>query len=418
MEAVENQVDQAIGREPLDLQLLRGLAVSRELLVDLQEPSSEEAEQFLHDLGPGLRGRQRIGIGLREQKTPHEGEEAGKHELVEGLTHIGGFLLHEILPFQLVPVQVASFRQEMLPALFGKGRRVSLGALEGTPEGSSDPASAAVQEGSDAIVHRWVNRGEQAGQHADTGPWTKGLGPGRSVPRGARVEAVTPCGRPAPGGFLSDHSRSDPRSRSAAPVRARPAWEQALNVRLEGRDWRPRALLVPILAWFAWSHTADGEFRGIYAGINLAIHEAGHLFLSWFGSSLLMVAGGSLFEVGIPILIALYFWRHGDVAGTLVAVFWVGTALLSIAPYMADARTQALPLVSVGAGTPEHDWYRLLQAAGLLEQDRALARMTRFFGLVVVWCAVAGLIASLARMRRLNERTATDHRDRSPFGSA
>lgn len=175
---------------------------------------------------------------------------------------------------------------------------------------------------------------------------------------------------------------------------------------------------MPILAWFAWSHTVDPDFRGIYAGINLAIHEAGHLFLSWFGSSLVMVAGGSLFEVGIPVLIAVYFWRHGDVAGTLVGVFWVGTALLSIAPYMADARAQSLPLVTVGGGTPEHDWYRLLGAAGLLEQDRALARMTRFFGLVVVWGAVSGLVGALVRMRRMNEKTATDHGDRPPFGSA
>ena len=59
----------------------------------------------------------------------------------------------------------------------------------------------------------------------------------------------------------------------------------------------------------------------------------------------------------------------------------------------------------------------MLEATGLLRQDRALARMTRFFGLVVVWSAVAGLVASLARMRRLNDETATDHPDRPPFGS-
>ncbi len=165
---------------------------------------------------------------------------------------------------------------------------------------------------------------------------------------------------------------------------------------------------MPILAWFAWSHTIDPEFRGIYAGINLALHEAGHLFLTWFGSSLVMVAGGTLFEVGIPALITVYFWRHGDVAGSLVAVFWVGTALLSVAPYMADARTQALPLVSVGGGPVGHDWFLLLDAVGMLEQDRATARLVRAGGLATVWGATVAMVAMLRRMRRLNDETAAD----------
>jgi hypothetical protein len=163
---------------------------------------------------------------------------------------------------------------------------------------------------------------------------------------------------------------------------------------------------VPILAWFAWSHTADPAYRGIYAGINLALHEAGHLFLSWFGSSLLVVAGGTLFEVGIPLLIAVYFWRHGDVAGSIVAVFWFGTALLSVAPYMADARAQTLPLVTVGGGPVEHDWYLLLDAIGMLEQDRATARLVRAGGLLTVWGSTLAMIGALRRMRRLNEETA------------
>jgi hypothetical protein len=173
-----------------------------------------------------------------------------------------------------------------------------------------------------------------------------------------------------------------------------------------GLDWRPRAILVPILAWFAWSHTIDPGYRGIYAGINLALHEAGHLFLTWFGSSLLMVAGGTLFEVGIPLLIAVYFWRHGDVAGAIVGVFWFGTALLSVAPYMADARAQALPLVSVGGGPVGHDWYLLLDAVGMLEQDRATARLVRAGGLLTLWGATVAMAMMLRRMRRLNDETA------------
>lgn len=182
----------------------------------------------------------------------------------------------------------------------------------------------------------------------------------------------------------------------------------ALDERLRGRDWRPRAILVPLLGWFALRHTLDADFRGIYQGLNLVAHEAGHLFFLWFGSELLMVAGGTLFELGVPALVGIYFWRQGDVAGTGVALFWVGTALLSVAPYMADARTQTLPLVSVGDGPVGHDWFRLLGAAGLLEHDRALARMVRAGGLAVVWGAVGWLGWVLREMRHLNDEAAAD----------
>jgi hypothetical protein len=188
----------------------------------------------------------------------------------------------------------------------------------------------------------------------------------------------------------------------------RSGFHEALDRRLAGRDWRPRALLLPLLGWFALRHTLDRDFRGIYQGLNLVVHEAGHLFFLWFGSDLLMVAGGTLFEVGVPMLVGVYFWRQGDVAGSTVALFWVGTALLSVAPYMADARTQALPLVSVGGGPVGHDWFLLLDAAGLLEQDRALARMVRAGGLGLVWGAVGALAWTLREMRRMNDETATD----------
>ena len=198
-----------------------------------------------------------------------------------------------------------------------------------------------------------------------------------------------------------------------------------LASRLRGRDWRLYLPLVPVLAWFTWHHTRDAGYRGIYQGLNLALHEGGHLFLMWFGIDLLTVAGGTLFEVGIPLLVALYFWRQGDAVGSLVATFWAGTALLSVAPYMADARVQVLPLVTVGDGPVGHDWFLLLEAVGLLGQDEALARMVRGVGLALLWACTAALVWLLREMREVNRRpadggrgideTAADRMDRPPF---
>lgn len=55
----------------------------------------------------------------------------------------------------------------------------------------------------------------------------------------------------------------------------------------------------------------------------------------------------------------------------------------NISVYVADARSQALPLVGGG----EHDWAYLLGRAGWLAKDQDLARTIHFLGVVllVVW---------------------------------
>ncbi len=170
--------------------------------------------------------------------------------------------------------------------------------------------------------------------------------------------------------------------------------------RAAGSDWRPRAVLLPVLLWLFWRHLSDPEYQGIQGGLNLAIHEAGHMALLWpqvwFGWDLLMVAGGTLFEVGVPALVGFYFWRQRDPFGATVALFWMGTALVDVAPYAADARAQLLPLVSVGGGPVGHDWYIMLEAWGLLDQDQRIGALFRVLGLLFM---AASMVAGVAVLR-------------------
>ncbi len=174
----------------------------------------------------------------------------------------------------------------------------------------------------------------------------------------------------------------------------------AVTSRVAGADWRPRAVLLPVLAWLFWKHLVDPDYHGIVSGLNLALHEAGHMALvwpqMWFGWDLLMVAGGTLFEVGIPAAVAVYFWRQRDPFGATVALFWMGTAMLDVAPYAADARAQLLPLVSVGGGPVGHDWYIMLEAWGLLDQDQRIGVLFRGAGLL---CLAGSIVAGILVLR-------------------
>lgn len=106
---------------------------------------------------------------------------------------------------------------------------------------------------------------------------------------------------------------------------------------------------------------------------NLAFHEAGHPLLGFF-SERLAVYGGTLFQLAFPAAAAWHFQRRGHAAGFAAALVWLGENLLNVARYMADARTQILPLVGGG----EHDWTEILGRWGLLQADTRLAGLLRF----------------------------------------
>jgi hypothetical protein len=152
----------------------------------------------------------------------------------------------------------------------------------------------------------------------------------------------------------------------------------------------PRRLLTAaLLVWGLYDLTHAG--RGtLLDGVDLAVHETGHLVFGPFGE-FIGFAGGTIFQLMMPALFVGYFWRRGDRHSASVALWWVGQNCGHIATYVADARAQELPLVGGG----EHDWFYLLSATGHLPQDLAIARAIRAAGLLLVaGASVWGLVAA------------------------
>jgi hypothetical protein len=118
--------------------------------------------------------------------------------------------------------------------------------------------------------------------------------------------------------------------------------------------------------------------------IDLAIHESGHLLFSPFGETLGFL-GGTLFQLLLPAAFVGYFLRRDDRFAAAVSLWWVAQNCWNISVYVADARAQELPLVGGG----EHDWAYLLDRAGWLAHDLAIARGVHLTGIVVFLCALA-----------------------------
>jgi hypothetical protein len=172
--------------------------------------------------------------------------------------------------------------------------------------------------------------------------------------------------------------------------------------------WVPRGILVALLGWFLVRFLLDPRYVPPFAALNLVVHEAGHALFFWSGNQWWTVAGGTLFELAVPPLVGLLFFRQRDALGVLVALFWLGSALVDVSVYVGDARAQALPLVSMWEGTPIHDWNYLLGRAGGLRYDRPLGRLLRLLGLVCMALAAGGGGWLVAEYRRRAAITRND----------
>lgn len=147
-----------------------------------------------------------------------------------------------------------------------------------------------------------------------------------------------------------------------------------------GKMWQPRALLLLVCAWIFYHHLRDPLYGDIASGINLAIHEAGHVVFGFFGIDFLMVAGGTILQLAAPLIAAWMFYRQRDYFGIAIAFCWLATNFFDVAAYAADARAGELQLVSLGGGDPEHDWFIMLAETDLLNYDKVIGGMFRAAG--------------------------------------
>lgn len=159
-----------------------------------------------------------------------------------------------------------------------------------------------------------------------------------------------------------------------------------------------RAVGLVILAFLSWKVTARGLspdpagiLLAIIDGANLIFHEAGHVFFSFFGD-FLQYLGGSLFQVALPLGLAVYFWRGKQRASASVTLFWTGENLTNVAIYVADAQRMELPLIG-----GNHDWNYLLDRLNLLNQADSLGRFVFVLGVFAILFSLGLLIGDVSR---------------------
>ena len=101
--------------------------------------------------------------------------------------------------------------------------------------------------------------------------------------------------------------------------------------------------------------------------ILLPIHEAGHVLFRPLGN-FMMILGGSLFQVLLPLAIGIAFIvKNRDNFGAAVGLWLASVSLVDLSPYIYDALHPQLILLGGHTGEDgPHDWIYLLLRLGQL----------------------------------------------------
>lgn len=144
----------------------------------------------------------------------------------------------------------------------------------------------------------------------------------------------------------------------------------------------------------------------LLSGINLAIHEFGHMLFMPFGIAIFgetgVILGGSLTQVALPLVFTAYFVfgrkEHRDLHAASICLWWTAINVLSVAIYAGDARAGKLMLITGATGEDDpgsHDFYNLFAAWGVLNRDTIYAGRLRFLAALLCFVAVvAGIWAA------------------------
>ena len=144
------------------------------------------------------------------------------------------------------------------------------------------------------------------------------------------------------------------------------------------KRWIFSLLLIPVCVYFVLH---QGEYT-LLDNFHLIVHEAGHLFFSFFGT-FVQFLGGTLMQLIIPVLLLIVFYKSAMPKGMQISFFLLGHSLINVSVYAADARTQVLPLL----GNGKHDWNYLLNEMNLLNFDEQVGYV--FFSLAILFFVIA-----------------------------
>lgn len=155
------------------------------------------------------------------------------------------------------------------------------------------------------------------------------------------------------------------------------------------KNWSRLSFACVTAAYLLWC-ASKPEYRFTH-NVHLLMHEPGHLLLLPFGQ-FVSVAGGTLFQLIIPVAFVVYFYRRGDLYAAFIVLFWLGDSLLDVSVYAADAIAMDIPPAFGDEDIMIHDWNYMLTRLGMLNAAPQIAMAIRILGVLIIVGAACGAV--------------------------
>jgi hypothetical protein len=157
--------------------------------------------------------------------------------------------------------------------------------------------------------------------------------------------------------------------------------------------------ITALLAIYGFRMLVHPDAGSLMDSVDLPIHETGHLVFAAFGE-VMQFLGGTLFQLIVPAVFAGYFFvKRRDAHAGFTCLWWVAQNFWNISVYVADARSELLPLVGGG----EHDWAFLLGRFGWLNKDHVIAHNVWVVGVMLYVVAIGGALLAASNAPAVTE---------------
>lgn len=131
-------------------------------------------------------------------------------------------------------------------------------------------------------------------------------------------------------------------------------------------------------------------FVSLAQAFDFFLHEMGHMFTS-FLPPIFTASAGSMSELLLGALLIFGAFKGKTYFATMICSLWFMLTCQSAGLYMADARSQSIPLVTLSGEPGIHDWHYVFGQLGLLNVDTFIGGSVRAIGIIA---GVLGLIFS------------------------
>lgn len=160
--------------------------------------------------------------------------------------------------------------------------------------------------------------------------------------------------------------------------------------------WTGIAVLIP-----EWRMLPFALLVDVMNVLDFGIHEMGHMVFGLVPIQFVGVLGGSLMQWLAPLVMLLYAIYKRQLISARLFLFWFGQSLIHSAPYIDDARSRSLQLMSpffFAGGDIIHDWNYMLGQFNLLWADHIVAMLFYVGGSLIMLTAVLLFLIPLQKI--------------------